>query len=106
MKPPDKVQTEADITTSGSAGVAAAVAREVGCVVVAMRYPVSDEFAIALADELYQGLFALDLPVAAALARAVPAAGSRVMGWGTCSSCPPPLPGSATSRSATPSPRG
>ena len=56
------------------AGVAGRVGRELDCAVVAMRYPVADDFAIALADQLYEGLFALGLPVDAALRRAVPAA--------------------------------
>ncbi|MGW8645626.1 hypothetical protein [Micromonospora chalcea] len=60
------------------AGVAGQVARQIGCAVVAMRYPVSDEFAIALAGSLYEGLFALDLPVDAAVRRAVPRAAGPV----------------------------
>src|SRR5205823_4610625 len=59
-------------------GVADQVARQLGCAVVAMRYPVSDEFAIALAGSLYEGLFALDLPVDVAVRRAVPAAAGPV----------------------------
>jgi hypothetical protein len=55
-------------------GLARGVAQRLGCAVVAMRYPVEDDFAIALAGDLYEGLFALGLPVDAALRRAVPAA--------------------------------
>ncbi|MEU0557443.1 AAA family ATPase [Dactylosporangium sp. NPDC006015] len=59
-------------------GLASLVADQVGCAVVAMRYPVVDDFAIALTSALYEGLFELDLPVDVALRRAVPvAAGSR-----------------------------
>ncbi|MGI5184183.1 CHAT domain-containing protein [Dactylosporangium sp. CA-152071] len=52
------------------------IARELGAAVLAMRFPVSDEYAIALAREVYTGLFTFELPVAAAVARAVPAAGT------------------------------
>ncbi|MDG6105003.1 AAA family ATPase [Dactylosporangium aurantiacum] len=55
-------------------GLARLVADQVGCAVVAMRYPVVDDFAIALTSALYEGLFRLDLPVDAALRRAVPVA--------------------------------
>ncbi|MEU0557444.1 hypothetical protein [Dactylosporangium sp. NPDC006015] len=59
-------------------GLARLVADQVGCAVVAMRYPVVDDFAITLTSALYEGLFKLDLPVDVALRRAVPvAAGSR-----------------------------
>jgi tetratricopeptide (TPR) repeat protein len=37
--------------------VAQRLARELGCAVLAMRYPVEDEFAIELSAELYEGLF-------------------------------------------------
>jgi hypothetical protein len=37
-------------------GVARAVADRLGCAVVAMRYPVADDFAIAFAEELYERL--------------------------------------------------
>src|SRR5947208_2935092 len=59
-------------------GVADQVARQLGCAWVAMRYPVAAEFAIALARSLYEGLFALDLPVDVAVRRAVPAAAGPV----------------------------
>ncbi|MEU0557437.1 CHAT domain-containing protein [Dactylosporangium sp. NPDC006015] len=55
-------------------GLARLVAGQVGCAVVAMRYPVVDDFAIALTSALYEGLFELDLSVDVALRRAVPAA--------------------------------
>ncbi|WP_327000389.1 CHAT domain-containing protein [Dactylosporangium sp. NBC_01737] len=55
-------------------GLAQVVARELDCAVLAMRFPVSDEYAIALASEVYDGLFNLELSVAAAVARAVPEA--------------------------------
>jgi hypothetical protein len=59
-------------------GLARLVADQVGCAVMAMRYPVVDDFAIALTSAFYEGLFKLDLPVDVALRRAVPmAAGLR-----------------------------
>lgn len=60
-------------------GVARAVAERLGCAVVAMRYPVADDFAIAFADELYERLLGVrdaqpgsrGQPLDTALARAV-----------------------------------
>ena len=60
-------------------GVARAVADRLGCAVVAMRYPVVDDFAIAFAGELYERLLGVrdtqpgskGQPLGAALARAV-----------------------------------
>src|SRR5207247_8787220 len=54
--------------------VANVLVRALDCAVLAMRYPVTDEFAIALAEQLYRGLFELRLPVDRAVARAVPGA--------------------------------
>ncbi|GIJ48339.1 hypothetical protein Val02_52250 [Virgisporangium aliadipatigenens] len=54
--------------------LARTVARGLECAVLAMRHPVTDEYCIALADELYRGLFHLELPVDTAVARAVPRA--------------------------------
>jgi tetratricopeptide (TPR) repeat protein len=55
-------------------GLAGALAEALGCAVLAMRYPVSDEFAIRLADGLYERLFDRELPVDGALRRALPEA--------------------------------
>ena len=60
-------------------GVARAVAGRLGCAVVAMRYPVADDFAIAFAEELYERLVGVrdarpgsqGQPLGTALARAV-----------------------------------
>jgi tetratricopeptide (TPR) repeat protein len=60
-------------------GVARAVADRLGCAVVAMRYPVVDDFAVAFAEELYERLLGLrdalpgsrGQPLGVALARAV-----------------------------------
>ena len=59
-------------------GVARAVAARLGCAVVAMRYPVADDFAIAFAEELYERLLGVrdaqrgsrGQPLGAAVARA------------------------------------
>jgi hypothetical protein len=64
-------QARAEVPPAPEAGIAHRLARELDCAVVAMRYPVSDEFAIALADQLYDGLYRLDLPLVRALPRAV-----------------------------------
>ena len=57
-------------------GLARALVRELGCAVVAMRYPVTDEFAIALGEVLYEQLLSRRQPVDVAVARTVAAAGS------------------------------
>lgn len=57
-------------------GLARMLVRELGCAVVAMRYPVSDEFSVAVADELYDRLLLRRQPVDVAVARAVAEVGS------------------------------
>jgi hypothetical protein len=52
-------------------GLARALVRELGCPVVGMRYPVSDEFAIGFGDLLYEQLLSRRQPVDVAVARAV-----------------------------------
>jgi hypothetical protein len=60
-------------------GMARAVAAWLGCAVVAMRYPVVDDFAVAFAEDLYERLLAVrdaglgsrGQPLGTALARAV-----------------------------------
>ena len=60
-------------------GMARAVATQLGCAVVAMRYPVADEFAVAFAEDLYERLLGVrdgqrgsrGQPLGIALARAV-----------------------------------
>ena len=51
--------------------------RELDCAVVAMRYPVTDEFAIAFGDVLYEHLLSRRQPVDVAVARAVAQAAGR-----------------------------
>ena len=77
-------QQAAETAAAGQAvtGVARALAGELGCAVVAMRYPVTDEFAAAFTEDLYERLLgARDQlagsrgePLGAALARAAAAA--------------------------------
>ncbi|MGH3669385.1 MAG: hypothetical protein ACRDSH_01935 [Pseudonocardiaceae bacterium] len=55
-------------------GIAGALVVELGCAVVAMRYPVIDNFAIGFADELYDRVFRHTQPLDQAVAAAVPAA--------------------------------
>jgi tetratricopeptide (TPR) repeat protein len=52
-------------------GLARALVRELGCPVVGMRYPVSDEFAISFGDMLYEQLLSRRQPIDVAVARAV-----------------------------------
>jgi hypothetical protein len=55
----------------GSAGVAAALVDALDCAVVAMRYPVDDEFAIGFGATLYEHVFSRGQPVDVAVARAL-----------------------------------
>lgn len=55
-------------------GVARALVAELGCAVVAMRYPVIDDFAVGFADALYDRVFRHSQPLDRAVAAAVPAA--------------------------------
>jgi hypothetical protein len=52
-------------------GLARSLVQELGCPVVGMRYPVSDEFAISFGDMLYEQLLSRRQPVDVAVARAV-----------------------------------
>jgi hypothetical protein len=58
----------------GSAGVAAALVDALDCAVVAMRYPVDDEFALGFGGLLYEHVLGRGQPVDVAVARAVNAA--------------------------------
>jgi tetratricopeptide (TPR) repeat protein len=72
---PEPSQAIAEVT-----GVARALVRDLECAVVAMRYPVTDEFAIALGAEFYEHLLVRGQPVDVAAARAVAKATGA---WGT-----------------------
>lgn len=52
--------------------VAQTLTQRLGCAVVAMRYPVGDDFAIALGRELYAGLLDKRQPLPGALQQALP----------------------------------
>ena len=62
-------------------GLAHALLREFGCAVVAMRYPVSDEFAVTFSNALYEQLLSRCQPLDIAFARAAAAAGSASSAW-------------------------
>jgi tetratricopeptide (TPR) repeat protein len=69
---------EADgLQDAGGGSVAGALARQLGCDTVAMRYPVADEFAIDFAQELYERLLLNGQPPAVAAAAATATAGQR-----------------------------
>ena len=71
----DAVEAGSGDQSAGAAtGLARSLVRELGCAVVAMRYPVTDEFAIAFGDVLYEQLLSRQQPVDTAVARAVAAA--------------------------------
>jgi tetratricopeptide (TPR) repeat protein len=55
-------------------GLARSLVERLGCAVVAMRYPVTDEFAIALTGDLYDRVLGRGQNLGTALARAVPQA--------------------------------
>ncbi|MGH3190594.1 MAG: CHAT domain-containing protein [Streptosporangiaceae bacterium] len=52
-------------------GLAQVLVRELGCAVVAMRYPVTDEFAIRFGDMFYERLLSRQQSIDVAMARAV-----------------------------------
>jgi len=70
------IDTGADATNGAPAAdsgtaMARRIGLDLGCAVVAMRYPVVDDFAIDLANRLYRNMFQLRLPVHAATRKAV-----------------------------------
>src|ERR1700678_711198 len=67
----DQVEAADTGTGEGSAGVAAALVEALDCAVVAMRYPVDDEFAIGFGGVLYEHLLGREQPVDVAVARAL-----------------------------------
>jgi tetratricopeptide (TPR) repeat protein len=60
----------------GAMGVARALVTELDCAVVGMRYPVTDEFAIAFGNEFYQRVLQRAQPVDVAVARAAAETGA------------------------------
>ena len=64
-------QEPADRPSTEVTGLARSLVRELDCAVVAMRYPVTDEFAIAFGEVLYEQLLSRGQPVDVAAARAL-----------------------------------
>jgi tetratricopeptide (TPR) repeat protein len=78
LRPP----TRADPAPTGQLpAVAAEVVRRLDCAVLAMRYPVVDDFAIALAGLFYTLLLGKGQPVAQALALSLPKAAPNPPTW-------------------------
>jgi hypothetical protein len=69
----EALEAEAGTAEVRIPGLARSLVRNLGCPVVAMRYPVTDEFAIAFGDALYRQLLGKRQPVGVAVARAVAA---------------------------------
>jgi hypothetical protein len=67
----DQVEDPDAGTSQGSAGIAAALVDALDCAVVAMRYPVDDEFAIGFGAMLYEHVLGPGQPVDVAVARAL-----------------------------------
>lgn len=74
-----ETQAQAEIAADGGVdvGLARGLAEQLGCAVLAMRYPVVDDFAVDLAGRFYRGLFDREQSVDVALRLALPAAAGR-----------------------------
>jgi CHAT domain/AAA ATPase domain len=86
----EQAKAETAQAAAGQSAVAQAVATELSCAVVAMRYPVADDFAIAFVGQFYERVFARRQPVDRAVAGAVaassesaPSAGRPALSVGT-----------------------
>lgn len=75
--------------------VAQNLAAELGCAVLAMRFPVADDFAIRLTSDVYEGLFTYDLPLPRSLQRSLRKARSDEMQTQAVSMATPALFGTA-----------
>ncbi|SFN88987.1 AAA ATPase domain-containing protein [Geodermatophilus obscurus] len=91
---------------AGWPGLDQALVQQLGCAVLAMRYPVIDDFAIELTGQLYRGLFERGHSVDVALARALPRAASNrpSLGAPAVSLATPALLGPATGLKLQPPP--
>ncbi|MGQ0719817.1 MAG: AAA family ATPase [Pseudonocardiales bacterium] len=69
-----EAQAAQEAGQSSPVGVARALVAELGCAVVAMRYPVIDDFAVGFADALYDRVLRHAQPLDRAVAGAVPSA--------------------------------
>jgi len=86
----EQAKVETAQAPAAQSAVAQAVAAQLSCAVVAMRYPVADDFAIAFTAQLYERLFADRQPVDRAVPGAVavaagpaPSAGRPALSLGT-----------------------
>ncbi len=68
-------------TTPALPGLARELVRRLDCAVLAMRYSVGDDFAIALDEGLYEGLLGQDQPLPRALQLALPEAAGNEPSW-------------------------
>jgi hypothetical protein len=68
---PRRAGQAGDLLVDGTENLGYRVAARLGASVLAMRYPVEDEFSIALGQHLYDGLLVRALPIDAALRAAV-----------------------------------
>ncbi|SDL49938.1 CHAT domain-containing protein [Geodermatophilus siccatus] len=92
--------------SDGWPGLGRALVARLGCAVLAMRYPVIDDFAIDLTGQLYRGLFQHGQPLDVALARALPRAAPNPpsLGAPAVSLATPALLGPATALTLQPPP--
>jgi tetratricopeptide (TPR) repeat protein len=105
--PPLGTRSGADNNIQATSGLARALADRLGIAVLGMRYPVQDEFAIAVAAELYPAILENSQPVDTAANLAITAAaGPRpTVGRPPLSICTPALFGPAVGLKLS-SPRG
>ncbi|HEX6519357.1 MAG TPA: CHAT domain-containing protein [Streptosporangiaceae bacterium] len=73
----DQEQESAGHPTAEVTGLARSLVRELDCAVVAMRYPVIDEFAIRFGEALYEHLLGRGQPLDVAAARALAETGGQ-----------------------------
>jgi CHAT domain len=71
-KLPAPIETADDRSVGKLGAVAREMVREFGCAVLAMRFPVNDEFAIRLGEKLYGSMLEDELPLTRALQLALP----------------------------------
>ncbi len=80
--PAAELETQAALHAAAtSMGVARALVAQLDCAVVAMRYPVVDEFTLGFAEALYDRVFRTTEPVDRAIAAAVPDATGPAPSW-------------------------
>jgi hypothetical protein len=78
LEVPGELEAEAGAVAPPLPGLARQLVRGLDCAMLAMRFSVMDDFAIALDQQVYEGLLGRDQPLARALQLAIPkAAGPR-----------------------------